>query len=264
MSKSFDIIGSKEKSVAIVEISEEEGNREKEIANKIMKENKSVKSVLKKESHRKGDYRTRRYAILAGDENTEVVHREHGYFLKLDPQKVYFSSREGTERQRIANCVEPGELVMVMFAGVGPYAIAIAKTQPDVKKIISVEINPIAVEYMKHNIRINRLSHKVVPALGDVREICKKWYGECDRILMPLPLGAESFLDIAVKCAKIGATIHFYGWGNKADGDVFLAAEKSVNKSLKKMGRKYKIIKKRVVLPYAPGRFKVCIEFNVL
>jgi len=264
MSKSFDIIGSKEKSVAIVEISEGESDREKEIAKKIMKENKSVKSVLKKESHREGDYRTRRYAVLAGSKNTEVVHREHGYCLKLDPQKVYFSSREGTERQRIAKQVKPEELVMVMFAGVGPYAIAIAKTQPDVKKIIAVEMNPTAVEYMKHNIRVNKLSHKVVPVLGDVREVCNKWYGECDRILMPLPLGAESFLDIAVKCAKIGATIYFYGWGNKADGDVFLAAEKLVDESLKKMSRKYKITKKRVVLPYAPGRFKVCIEFNVL
>ena len=80
--------------------------KEKNIAKDIMTKTKSVKSVLKKESAREGEFRTRKYKLLAGDKNTEVIHKEHGYSLKLDPQKTYFSVRESTERQRIADNME--------------------------------------------------------------------------------------------------------------------------------------------------------------
>lgn len=262
MSKSFDIIGSKEKAVAIVEISEDEKNREREIAEDIMQKHKSVKSVLRKESTREGEYRTRRYKLIAGDKNTEVLHKEHGCVLKLDPQKVYFSPREGTERQKITAQVKPKEVVMVMFAGVGPFAISIAKKQPEVEKIIAIEINPDAVEYMKHNIRINKLSHKIVPVLGDVRKTCEKWYGKCDRVVMPLPLGAESFLDIAIKCLRGRGFIHFYNWGKEPD--LFSNAIDLVDKSLKKAKKEYEITGKRVVLPYAPRKYKVCIDVKIM
>jgi tRNA (guanine37-N1)-methyltransferase len=258
MSKSFDIIGSKEKAVAIIEISDEEVGKEREIAEKILKEHNNVRSVLKKESARRGDYRTRQYKLIAGDENTEVLHKEHGYALKLDPQKAYFSNRESTERQRVAKLVKAGEFVMVMFAGVGPYAIAIAKTQPDVDKIIAVEINPDAVEYMKHNVRINKISHKIVPVLGDVRMACERWYGKCDRVVMPLPLGAEDFLDVAVKCLRNEGIIHFYNWGEEPD--LFSKAVELVKKSLKDEKVEYEITDKRVVLPYSPRKYKVCVE----
>ncbi len=262
MPRSFDIIGSKEKSVAIVEI--RKSMKEKEIAKEIMAKNKNVKSVLKKESPREGKFRTRKYKLIAGDKNTEVIHKEHGYSLKLDPQKTYFSVREGTERQRVASQVKPRELVMVMFAGIGPYAVAIAKKQPKVKKIIAVEINPESVKYMKYNIRVNKFSHKISPVLGNVRDVCKKWYKKCDRIVMPLPLDAEDFLDIAIKCAKKKTTVHFYAWGNKADGDIYEDAKKAIARQMKKLGVAYKVVNKRIVLPYAPGKFKVCIEFKVL
>ena len=55
---SFDIIGSREKTVAIVEISDELIEKEKEIAKEIMKRHKNVKSVLKKVSERKGEFAT--------------------------------------------------------------------------------------------------------------------------------------------------------------------------------------------------------------
>jgi len=268
MAHGYDLIGSKGKAVAIIEVSDKdaEAGLDRAIAERIMKSNKHIVSVLKKESAREGEFRIREYSLIAGDENTEVMHMENGYKLLVDPQKVYFSNRESTERMRVASQVEPGELVIVMFSGIAPYAIAIAKTQPAVGKIIAVEINPEAVKYMEHNIRINKLSHKILPVQGDVREACKKWYGKCDRVVMPLPLGAGGFLDVAVKCAKPGAeaTVHLYGWGNEADGNIYAATEKTIEEFAKKNNMSYKIVGRRKVLPYAPGRFKVCIEFKVL
>jgi tRNA (guanine37-N1)-methyltransferase len=267
MSKGFDVVGSKEKAVAIIESRGDDAGSPVsaiEFAEELMSRYPSVKSVLLKLSERKGEFRNREYELLAGDPDTEVVHKEYGYEIRVDPQKAYFSVREGTERQRIAQQVLEGEIVMVMFAGVGPYAIAIAKRQQKVGKVVAVEINPDAVEYMRQNARINKLSHKVVPILGDVREACKPWFGMCDRVVMPLPLGAGSFLDIAVMCLKKDGIVHLYGWGNEADGNVFLAAEAELRDAMKEIGRRYEIVGRRKVLPYAPGRFKVCLEFKLL
>jgi tRNA (guanine37-N1)-methyltransferase len=256
---SYDIIGSKEKAVAIVEIKDE--TKEKKIAEEILKTHKNVKSVLKKTSERKGVFRTRNYEFLLGDKNTEVIHIEHGCRLKLDPQKVYFSSREGTERLRISESVKPKETVMVMFAGIGPYSIMIAKKQPKVKKIISIEINPIAVEYMKENIRLNRVGDKVIPILGDVKEGCKEWFGKCDRVIMPLPQDAWNFFDIAYKCLKKkGGFIHLYTI--EKENIVEDETKKTINTLKKKINRKIKF-KIKKVLPYSPRTNKYCIDLEI-
>jgi tRNA (guanine37-N1)-methyltransferase len=256
---SFDIIGSREKAVAIVEIPEEVNG--KEAAEVILKNHKNVKTVLQKTSKRKGEFRVREYKLLAGDTDTEVMHKEYGYVVKVDPQKAYFSPRESTERQRIAKQVKAGEVVMVMFSGVAPFAIAIAKKHPEVERVIVVEMNPEAVKYADENIRINKLGHKILSLEGDVREACVKWYGKCNRVVMPLPLGSEDFLDIAVNCLKDSGVIHFYNWGEEPE--VFAKAEKLIDEKLKKMGREYKIIDRCVVLPYSPKRYKVCIDVEV-
>ena len=259
---SYDVIGSKEKAVAIVEIPEELKSREKLIAETIMQANKNIKSALKKMSERKGELRLREYELIAGDNNTEVIHKEFGYMLKLDPQKVYFSPREATERHRIANQVNPGETVVLMFSGICAYAISIAKKQSNVKKVYSVEINPDAHKYALENVRINKVSHLVVPVLGDVRDVCKNYFGLCDRVVMPLPIGAENFLDIAVKCLKPeGGIIHFYNWGEEKD--LFVNAMNLISSELKKLKKKYMIAYKTKVLPYSPKKWKVCIDLKI-
>jgi len=259
--RSLGFIGSKEKTVAIVGIPEELEDKEKLIAEGIMQLQKNVKSVLKKVSERKGKLRLREFKLIAGDGNTEVVHKEHGHELKLDPQKVYFSPREATERQRIAEQVKPNETVMVMFSGIAPFCIAIAKKQPEVNKIYAVELNEIAHGYAVENVRINKVGHKIVLIQGDVREVCKKYYGKCDRVVMPLPMGAESFLDIAINCLKEEGVIHFYSWGKEED--LFSNALKQIEENVKKLDKKFEVLNKKKVLQYSPGKWKVCIDFKV-
>ena len=244
----------------LVEIPDDLQNKEKEIANQILARHKNVKSVLKKISERKGAYRKREYKLLAGDLNTEVIHKEHGCRLKLDPQKVYFSPREVTERLRIASQVKPKETIMLMFVGIGVYAIMIAKKQPKVGKIISVEINPIAYEYMKENIRLNKVTEKVIPILGDVRLKCKKWYGKCDRVIMPLPHDAWKFLDIAFKCIKSHGYIHMYIIDKEKNiQDKVRSIIGKFNKRIER-NTKYKIQK---ILPYSPKTYKYRVDIKL-
>jgi len=259
---SYDIIGSREKAIAIIEIPDELQDREKEIAKQIMSTHKNVKSVLKKLSQRKDIFRTRDYKLLMGNSDTEVIHIESGCKFKLDPTKVYFSGREGTERLRISNQVKPRETIMLMFAGIGSFGIVIAKKQPQANKIISVEINSIASEYMKENIRLNRVQDKIISVLGDVKEKCRDWYGKCDRVIMPLPHEAWKFLDIAYKCLKSkNGIIHLYLI--EREEDVENKVEKIIDDFKKKINRNtnYRI---RKILPYAPRVNKYCVDIKLL
>jgi tRNA (guanine37-N1)-methyltransferase len=258
---SFEIIGNKEKSIAIVEIPEELESKKELIAKAIMQMDKNVKTVLKKVSERKGEFRTREFEIVAGREDTEVIHREYGYLLKVDPQIVYFSAKEGSERKRIAEQVKENEVVMLMFAGIGAIAVAIAKKQPLVQKIISIEINPQAVEYIEENAAINRIADKISAIEGDVRKEAPRFYGKCDRIVMPLPLEASEFLEEAIKCLRENGVIHFY---ILVDKENFSSAEKMINKVCDKMNKKYKILNEHKVTEYSPKKWKVCIDFEIL
>ena len=84
--RSFDVIGSKQKAVVIIEVPEEIRDYEEAIAHAVMRVQKSVISVLSKESGRAGEFRTREMRLIAGDPDTEILHRESGCAFRLDPK----------------------------------------------------------------------------------------------------------------------------------------------------------------------------------
>lgn len=258
---SYEVIGNKEKAVAIVEIPEELESKKELVAKSIMQMHKSVKIVLKKVSERKGEFRMREFELIAGSEDTEVLHKEYGYVLKVDPQIVYFSEKEGSERERIALQVKQNETVMLMFAGIGAFAVAIAKKQPLVGKIISIELNPQGVEYIEENALINRVADKIVAIEGDVKKETKRFYGKCDRVVMPLPLEAAEFLEDAILCLKGKGIIHFY---TIVDRENFDQASGRIEAVCKKLNKKFRILKKQKITEYSPKKWKVCIDFEIL
>lgn len=259
--RSYDVIGSEEKAVAIIEIPEGLESKKELIAEVLMKLNKNVKSVLNKISGRSGEYRLEELEVLAGEENTEVIHKEHGYLLKLDPRKVFFSPREATERQRIASQVKSGEDVLVMFSGVAPYAICIAKKQSEVNKVCCIEINPYAHDYAKENVRINKLAHKIVLINGDIKKVSGKLGMKFDRIIMPIAVGGEAFLDNAFKLVKIGGMIHFYSTGKEEN--VFIESEKDVINVALSNRKRIKIENRIKVLPFSVRSWKICLDIRV-
>ncbi|MBI5355225.1 MAG: class I SAM-dependent methyltransferase family protein [Candidatus Aenigmarchaeota archaeon] len=246
ITKSFDTIGS----IAIIEVPEEHGKNKIVLADAIMSVNKSIKTVLMKCGEREGEFRLRNYEYLAGEKTFETIHREHGCSFYVDVRKAYFSPRESTERQHIADAVSSSERVLVMFAGIGPFAIVIAKKAR--ANVTAVEINPEAVKLMEKNIRLNKTS--VVTVLGDVAEVCKGMVA--DRILMPLPKHADKFLDLAVGCIAKNGVIHYY----TVSGDDTKKAENEVLEAAKRAGRGVKILAARKVLPYSPRLWKICID----
>ena len=257
--RSFDVIGSKQKAVAIIDLTEELKGFEHQIAAAIMRVHKNVASVLAKESERVGVFRTRELRLVAGDPDTEVLHKESGCIFKLDPRRVYFSPREGAERERIADKVREGESILVMFSGVGPFPIRIAKRHRSVK-VTAVELNPHAHNYCVENIHLNNVADRVRALLGDVREVCTKMDDAFDRVLMPLPKGAHRFLDVAVPLLRDGGVLHFYHWA--PEPDLFSDAEELVAKAAEGYGR-LEVLERVKVSQYSPSVWKIRIDARI-
>ena len=58
-----------------------------------------------------GDFRTRNLEILAGEDNTETEYKEFGCKFTVDVENAFFSPRLSTERERIANLIQDGEVL---------------------------------------------------------------------------------------------------------------------------------------------------------
>jgi len=174
---------------------------------------KNIRSVYRKTGDTEGIYRIKKYEYVAGEKNTETIHKEYGCRYMLDIRKVYFNPRLATERYRVAEKVRDGERILDMFAGVGPFSILIAKKKN--VEIHSIDINPDAFYYLKKNIEINKVRN-VFPYLGDCREIVKE-LPDFDRIIMNLPKSSLDFMDTALNKIKKNGIIHLYSIKQKEE-----------------------------------------------
>ena len=179
---------------------------DREVAERLLASRPSLRTVLAPEGPVEGPYRTRRFTVLAGEETTETEVREYGLVLRVDLAEVYFSARLSTERQRLAALVAPGERVLDMFAGAGPFALALSRRA---RVVVAADINPAAVAAMTENCRRNRIKN-VLPVLADAARLPGIGLRVFDRVVMNLPLSPCPFLPAAFALCRPGGTIHLY------------------------------------------------------
>ena len=239
----FDSIGD----IAVFDCQEELFPYEREIAEAFLRTQKHFKTVLVKTGGLEGDFRTRPYRYLAGEDRTTTVHKEHGLSFALDLSKVFFSPRLATERRRVAALVSPGETVVDMFCGIGPFSLCIcAHAQPG--KVYAIDLNPDAIAYLQINIEKNGASECVIPLCGDARE-CIQELASPDRIIMNLPLYAHEFLEDAIAASKSGTFIHYYTVveeGKEEEQRTF------IQEKARMRGKEAQIHGMRHVKPYSP------------
>ncbi|MCD6414722.1 MAG: class I SAM-dependent methyltransferase family protein [Candidatus Diapherotrites archaeon] len=253
---SFDTIGS----IAIIEVPPELESKKRLIGRAIIEIHKSIRTVFRKKGGRQGVYRIAPLELIAGENTTETIYKEHGVRMELDVSKTYFSPRLSEERRRIASLVRDGEMIAGLFAGVGPFPLVIARQRKCTA--YAVELNPIAFEYLEKNVELNSrvLKGRIIPIHGDVREVARQ-LPQCDRVLMPLPKGGEDFLDSAFLVCKPGGVIHFYQFA--PDSDLYSGALGKIKEAAKRARRRVKVLNKKVVRPYAPRVSQVVIDFEV-
>ncbi len=116
LTKGFEVIGD----IAIVNIPPALDNEKYLIAQTLVSHRKDIKTVLGKLHKIEGSSRAGEFEILLGN-STATIHRENNCAFFVDVAKTYFSGKLYYERNRIAQKVNDGESVLVLFAGVGPF-----------------------------------------------------------------------------------------------------------------------------------------------
>ncbi|WOF16721.1 methyltransferase [Methanoplanus sp. FWC-SCC4] len=173
----------------------------------LLKSRPVIHTVLHSESAVQGEYRIKEFKVLAGKDTTETLYVEYGHRFLIDLSVAYFSARLANERQRIYEIMDENERVLDMFAGVGPFPIALSDKA---SVIFAGDINPGAVSLMQKNIGLNK-KRNIIPMLADALHLGNILPAHSfDRIIMNLPMTSDEFLEVAFKLCKKGGTVHFY------------------------------------------------------
>ena len=217
-------------------------------AQKLLASRPSLHTVVFAEGEVHGEYRTREFRVLAGVPTTRTQVTEHGFTFNVDLAGAYFSARLSTERQRILAQVHEGEFILDMFAGVGPFALTLAKTA---SLVVASDLNPKAIELMLENIAQNRAKN-VLPMLTDARHLDRILPWKFDRVVMNLPLSGTEFLADAFRLCRPGGAVHFYS---------LISAEGEHTARISELGGT--VVSERVVRSYSPGQWHAVYDIEV-
>lgn len=271
-----DILGN----IAILKFdwAEKAADKKKEALN-FLKEHKGVRTVLEKTGKFSGRLRTLKTKWLAGEKNLEALYKENGCEFRFNVESCYFSSRLASERTEIAKMVKKGENVLVLFGGVAPFAVVIARMSK-AKRVVSVELGRECSKYALLNVKRNKLQDRVEIIQGDVRKVLAeqssagtstlarlkflprmKKGGKFDRIVMARPNLSDSFLDSAFPLVKKNGVIHYYGF--YPEKEVEKMSEMILSEA-KKAGKKIKILGIKKAGDIGAYKFRYRVDIKVL
>jgi len=250
--QSYDVIGD----MAVIIVPPDLVHRQRIIGEAILENVKQVKVVAKRDGLYSGEFRTIPLEIIAGENRKETVHREYGVNLLVNPEAVYFSVRSGTERKRIANLVAMGEDVLVLFSGIAPYPLVIAKNS-GARQIVGIEKNPEAHRFGLANLAGNRKLKNIRLYCGDVAEILPGLARTFDRIVMPLPKGGAPFLPLVFPALRPGGMLHYYDMRHEDEFDESVATVMQTARSAHRTVRLTTIVK---CGHCAPRTYRICVD----
>ena len=287
--RAYDFLGN----IAIVNFPERMGFPEKKkIALKLLKENKSVETVLEKFGKVQGRLRKPILKYVAGEKTKEVLYRENNCVFRFNVDTTYFSPRLSNERKEIASEIKPTDVVFVMFAGVAPFSIVIAKNSKT-KKVYSNEINREANKYGMLNAKLNKVQDRVEFVNGDIKRIVRKIVAVSksrsepvparpqtpsafakvssrdfskipsafDVIVMPRPQLKDSFLNEAFMLSKKGTRIYYYDFCKIEDIEKI---KEKVKQEASRARKNIKILRVKKAGEIAPYKVRVRVDFKVM
>ncbi len=243
--------------IVVVNIRPEIADYSGKIADAIMRNYAYVKSVWRKAGPVDGELRKPSVEHIGGFNRSVTVHTENACRYRIDISRVMFSKGNVKERARVPPLVKKGETVVDMFAGIGYFSIPVAR-HSQAARVYSIEKNPESMALLRENIRLNRVEKRVVPILGDCREVN---LGEvADRVVMGYLPRTRSYLSCALKSLKPeGGVIHYHDTFHESEIwerplDILEVEGFKRGFELKKMTYKSK------VKEYAPGIYHVVMD----
>ncbi|KAA6423720.1 MAG: tRNA (guanine(37)-N1)-methyltransferase [Trebouxia sp. A1-2] len=137
----------------------------------VLDKNPSIKTVVNKVGNIENEYRVFQMDVIAGKPILETEVKQHSARFKLDYSQVYWNSRLETEHKRLVDSFRPGEVVLDVMAGIGPFAIPAAQKGCTV---LANDLNPNSFKYLEQNIKLNKVSSKVTAFNMDGRSFIRQ------------------------------------------------------------------------------------------
>ncbi len=233
------------------------GKYNKIIGNAILNNIPNVESVFLKIGKTEGVERVYKVKLIGGKNKNIFLYKENGAQLLVNIRKVFFSPTLQNVRKIVVEETKPDDIVLDMFAGVGPFSIEIAKVA---KKVYAIEINKYAFNLLEKNIKLNKVKN-VVPLLGDAAKIIKKLDEKFDKIIMNLPTKAEDYLPLALKHLRSRGIIYLFKFLDYYNTSKTTA----ISNEIRKLKNKYTEIKSITTInagESAPYVSRICFRIS--
>lgn len=255
IARGYDVLGN----IAIVKFDrKQKSSDKKKFAEELMKNNRNIRTVLEKAKKFSGRLRTMKTKYISGERTKEALYKENGCEFRFNVETCYFSPRLSTERKEIADMVKKNEEVLVLFGGVAPFAVVIAKSAKP-KLVVSVELGKDCSRYAIENAKRNKVDVRIIQ--GDVRKKVPKLSGKFDRIVMARPNLEDSFLDVSFPRVKKNGMIHYYGFYEE---DKLGEMKEMIEKEAKKAKRKIKIVNVKKAGDIGVRKFRYRVDIRLL
>jgi len=120
----------------------------------ILDKNSMVTTVVNKLNTIDNTFRNFQMELLAGEDNFVTCARENGCTFEMDFSKVYWNPRLSTEHQRVVDLLNKDDILYDVFAGVGPFAIPVARKGATV---YANDLNPNSHDALVKNVKCNKI-----------------------------------------------------------------------------------------------------------
>ena len=248
----------------IIRLNEEILDKKMLIAEAYLELLPKIKGVYLNSGRIEGRFREpEKIEFIKGEDNPEVIHKEHGVTYKFNMTKIMFSKGNINERKYLASLVKPNEIIVDMFAGIGYFSLPIARNA-EPRKIYSIELNPISYNFLVENIKINQFEHIIIPINGDSKiEVPKLAQSgiRADRVIMGVFPAPKDYIAEALTVAKDSGTIYHYE-GVEEKG-TYLRLFEEFNEIAQKFDCSCELLDKRFVKSYGPKLYHLVIDILV-
>lgn len=214
-----------------------------------------AKSVYRLKGIIEGEYRTPSLELLSGD-GGETLHVENGIKYVFDPEKIMFSPGNVNERTGMKSESLTGKVVLDMFCGIGYFSLPIAM-YGDPEKIYACDINPDAIRYLRQNSRLNRVEGKIIPILGDSRDV--NLPEKVDYVVLG-NFRSIQYLPNAISRVKPGGTLVLH---HLVSTEKIISSNQRIMKMALRLGSKIDILDSHIVKSYGPNQWHLSTKISV-
>jgi tRNA wybutosine-synthesizing protein 2 len=249
---SWAVVGS----VVLVDLGDLTGKEAGEVGEALLAMHGAADTVLARGGV-EGEHREPDVEVVAGEGDTETVHREHGTEYALDLSEVMFSPGNKAERTRMGEVTAEGERVLDPFAGVGYFTLPMARAGA---RVTAVERNPAAFQYLLENAMRNGVTDRVEAYRGDCRDVVPALEGGFDRAVMGY-YEAHEYLDTVLPALASGGRLQMHEATPEA-----LVPERPVGRledAAERAGREVEVLGVRDVKGYSEGVRHVVVDARV-